>query len=89
MTTDTSVTMTTYPTCKSLDAGQVVSVYTAISVKQSSNKVKPGNNVKRRTRRALSPQTLYSDSTLLVLNGTSFNSTMPFWLLIDDIYKFM
>ena len=32
------------------------------------------NDVSLRTRRALSPQTLYSDSALLVLNGTSLNS---------------
>ena len=32
------------------------------------------NNIPLRTRRALSPQTLYSDSPLLVLNGTSLNN---------------
>ena len=36
-------------------------------------------DVPLRTRRALSPHTLYSDCALLVLNGTSLNSDlMPF-----------
>ena len=52
------------------------------------------NNVPLRTRRALLPKTLYSDSTLLVLNGTSLNSInlMPYWLstwryTTDGYYK--
>ena len=40
-----------------------------------------------RTRRALSPQTLYSDSPLLVLNWTCLNALTPFWLSTDYIVK--
>ena len=45
------------------------------------------NNVSLRIRRALLPKTLYSDSSLLVLNGTSLNgiNLMPFWLSTNDI----
>ena len=32
------------------------------------------NNIPLRTRKALSPKTLYSDSALLILNGTLLNS---------------
>ena len=32
-----------------------------------------------------SQTTLYSNSALLVLNGTSLDTLMPFWLLTDNI----
>ena len=44
------------------------------------------SDVPLRTRRALSPQALYSDSTLLALSGISLNVIMPFWLSTDKLF---
>ena len=38
-----------------------------------------------RTRRALLPLTLYSNSALLVLNITFFSAIEPFWLSTDTM----
>ena len=44
------------------------------------------SDVPLRTRRALSPQALYGDSTLLALSGISLNVIMPFWLSTDKLF---
>ena len=59
-------------------------------VMSSAESQKGVNAVRRhvplRTRKALSLSTLYSDSALLVLKGTSLNNALtPFWLSADDV----